>query len=143
MISARFAAVSAGITLLVVLGPLPAAGYDPGGIISTSAMSGIGARGEPLSNHEIAQQILSAPPMRYPKISRRLRSRGSGLYEMRIDTGSGKVNQVAILKGAGARLLDIEAMRALGTWRFKPGAVRSVRVPVTFRLSWRADVPDN
>jgi TonB family protein len=104
-------------------------------------MTGIGPRGEALSNRQVRQSILTTSRIHYPKLSRRLRSRGTGLYEMRIDTSTGKVNEVAILKSSGARILDIECMRALGHWRFKPGTVRAARLPVTFELSWRATTP--
>jgi outer membrane biosynthesis protein TonB len=61
---------------------------------------------------------------------------------MRIETGTGKVKDVVILKNTGARILGIECMRALGHWRFKPGIVSAVRMPVTFRLSWGTDAPE-
>jgi TonB family protein len=104
-------------------------------------MSGIGPHGEALSNRQVRQSILTTSRIHYPKLSRRLRSRGTGLYEMRVDPRTGKVDEVAILKSTGARILDIECMRALGRWRFKPGAVRAARLPVTFELSWRATTP--
>ena len=104
-------------------------------------MSGIGPHGEALSNTQVRKSILATSPIHYPKLSRRLRSRGTGLYEMRVNPSTGKVDEVAILKSTGARILDIECMRALGHWRFKPGTVRSARLSVGFKLSWRATTP--
>jgi TonB family protein len=115
------------------------------GIANTSeleAATGIGPHGESLSNAQVRQLIIEAPHIHYPRLSRAVRSHGRGLYEMRIDVGTGKVNEVVILKSTGARLLDIECMRALGHWRFKPGTIRIVRQAVLFDLSWRATMPD-
>ena len=109
LMSTRFFLVAAAIILLFLgSGQLPVA-----------AMSGIGPRGEPLSDRQITQCLVSAPRIHYPMLSRRLRSRGSGLYQMRVDPRTGNVREVVILKSTGARMLDIECMRAPGH-RFKP-----------------------
>ena len=105
--------------------------------------SGIGVRGETLSASQLNDAIISAPRIHYPKLSRKLRSQGTGSFEIRIDPATGKVIEVVILKSTGARILDIECLRALRQWRFKPGRVRVVRHDVTFRLSWRATVPES
>jgi len=107
-----------------------------------SAAQGIGLRGEALSDAQVRALIVEAPRIHYPRLSRAVRSTGRGVYEMRVDPGTGKVTQVVILKSAGARLLDIECLRALGHWRFKPGTIRAIREAVDFRLSWRATMPD-
>ena len=103
---------------------------------------GVGIRGEALSASQLKDATVSAPRIHYPKLSRKLRSQGSGSFEIRIDPATGKVNEVVILKSTGARILDIECLRALRQWRFKPGRVRVVRQDVTFRLSWRATMPE-
>ena len=121
--------------LIVALGLTVAAG-------GASAAEGVGVRGEALSDAQLRRLIVDAPRIHYPRLSRAVRSTGRGIYEMRIDPGNGKVTQVVILKSAGARLLDIECLRAFGHWRFKPGTVRAVREAVDFRLSWRATMPD-
>src|SRR5437870_4136625 len=132
----RPALITAAILLIFGFGQLPAAARDvggPRGEVLSAAVSGIGPHGEPLSHEQVTQFLVSAPRIHYPMLSRRLRSRGSGLYEMRVETSTGKVKEVVILKSTGARILDIECMRALGHWRFKPGTVNAVRMPVTFR----------
>lgn len=100
---------------------------------------GVGIRGETLSASQLNDAIVSAPRIHYPKLSRKVRSQGTGSFEIRIDPATGKVNEVVILKSTGARILDIECLRALRQWRFKPGRVRVVRQDVTFRLSWRTN----
>jgi TonB family protein len=128
---ARFFLITSAIVLFVGSGPTRVA-----------AMSGTGPRGEPLSDRQVRQCLVSPPRIHYPTLSRRLRSRGSGLYEMRVETSTGKVTEVVILKSTGARILDIECIRALGHCRFKPSTVTAVRTPVTFKLSWRSDAPE-
>jgi TonB family protein len=108
-----------------------------------SGLSGVGPRGERLTGQQIQSAIVAAPRIHYPRLSRLVRSHGRGEYEMRVDPGTGKVTEVVILRSAGARLLDIECMRALGHWQFKPGTVRAVRQSVDFRLSWRATMPES
>jgi TonB family protein len=51
---------------------------------------------------------------------------------MIIDFKTGKVTSVAILKSTGSDPLDREAVFALRQWRFKPGKLRKVDMPITF-----------
>ena len=143
--SLRRTPLGAVIILLHGLGQLPVVAKDLGPSyreVLPAAMSGIGPHGEALSDQQLRRCLVSASPIHYPVMSRLVRSRGTGLYEMQVETSTGNVEEVVILKSTGARILDIECMRALGRWRFKPGTVTAVRMPVTFRLSWRTDSPD-
>src|SRR5438045_1858823 len=106
------------------------------------AAVGLDIHGKTLSAAQLRPLIAAAPPIHYPRLSRAVRSRGLGLFEMRIDPATGKVSEVVIIKSTGARILDIECLRALGHWLFKAGTVRVVRQAVDFRLSWRANMPD-
>jgi TonB family protein len=69
---------------------------------------------------------------RYPVKERRAKIGGTGRYRMLIDFKTGKVNEVVIVQSAGSDGLDREAIFALRRWRFKPGKVRQVDLPITF-----------
>ena|SRR5436190_17834956 len=109
---------------------------------SVLAAVGIDSHGKVLSAAQLKPLIVAAPRIHYPRLSRAVRSQGRGVYEMRIDLATGNVKDVVILKSAGARLLDIECVRALGHWRFQPGTVAIVREAIQFTLSNRATMPE-
>jgi TonB family protein len=69
---------------------------------------------------------------RYPHHLQAARIGGTGVFRMLIDFNTGKVTSVAILKSTGSDPLDREAVYALRQWRFKPGKVRKVDMPITF-----------
>ena len=51
---------------------------------------------------------------------------------MNIDFKTGKVTSVAVVRSTGSDGLDREAIFALRQWRFRPGKVREVEMPITF-----------
>ncbi|MFN2621964.1 MAG: energy transducer TonB [Chthoniobacterales bacterium] len=69
---------------------------------------------------------------RYPDRLQRARIGGTGMFRMLIDFKTGKVTDVVILQSTGSDALDREAIFALRRWRFKPGKVRKVDLPITF-----------
>jgi protein TonB len=69
----------------------------------------------------------------YPYAARDQRLEGSGLYRLHIKP-DGSVSSVTVLKSTGHVLLDRAAIHAYRQWRFRPGALRTVRVPVTFTM---------
>jgi protein TonB len=74
---------------------------------------------------------LSHPYPGYPPGARRVE--GSGVFLLHIDTRTGNVNTVEVQKSTGHRVLDIEAIKALRRWRFRPGIpYELIRLPVTF-----------
>jgi TonB family protein len=69
----------------------------------------------------------------YPYEARDQRLEGSGLYRLHIKA-DGTVSTVTILKSTGHGLLDRAAIHAYRQWRFKQGALRTLRIPVTFTM---------
>jgi len=53
---------------------------------------------------------------------------GSGLYRLNIKP-DGTVSSVTVLKSTGHILLDRAAIHAFRQWRFRPGALRTVKAP--------------
>jgi TonB family protein len=54
------------------------------------------------------------------------------MFRMIVDFNTGKVREVVIVKSTGSDALDREAVFALRRWRFRPGKVRTVDMPITF-----------
>jgi TonB family protein len=80
-----------------------------------------------------AQAIaVSAPLPEYPYQARRANITGSGVCVMTIDTASGKVTDAMMAQSTGDGILDKVTTNTFRRWRFKPGTVSQVRVPVSF-----------
>jgi hypothetical protein len=83
---------------------------------------------------------VSAPLPRYPQRFSRfgmtpfhqpLRA-GSGLCVMTVDTATGKVTSAVMEQSTGNAIFDAVTTNTFLKWRFKPGAVSQVRVPITY-----------
>ena len=96
-----------------------------------------GKSGTPSSSSALAL-ALSAPWPDYPPIARQNKITGDGIAAMTIDS-SGSVTHVSMSKSTGDPSLDDAALRSFRRWRFRPGSVSKVKVPVTFRLSAQLD----
>ena len=75
--------------------------------------------------------VYSVSP-RYPIKLQAGRVEGTGMFRMLIDFATGKVTGVVILKSTGSDPLDKEAVFALRQWRFKPGKLTQVDMPITY-----------
>jgi TonB family protein len=69
----------------------------------------------------------------YPYAARDQHLEGSGLYRLNIKP-DGTVDSVTILKSTGHRLLDEAAVDAFRQWRFKPGALHALKIPINFTM---------
>ena len=69
----------------------------------------------------------------YPYTARDRHLEGSGLYRLNIEP-DGTVSPVHVLKSTGHILLDQAAIHAYRQWRFRPGVLRTVKMPVTFTM---------
>jgi TonB family protein len=73
-----------------------------------------------------------------PEYSYEMRSRhitGSGVCILKVDLGSGNVTDAIMEKSTGSSILDNSTLSALKRWRFKPGTVTKVKVPINFTMS--------
>ncbi len=57
---------------------------------------------------------------------------GSGVCLMLVDIASGTVTKATMTQSTGNRVLDKVTTDTFRRWRFKPGSVSQVRVPVTY-----------
>jgi len=57
---------------------------------------------------------------------------GDGVCIVTVDTASGKVTDATMEQSTGNAILDKSTTDAFRQWRFKPGTVSRVRVPITY-----------
>ena len=57
---------------------------------------------------------------------------GKGVVLVTIDKETGKVTGARMLKSTGNKLLDGAALEAYSLWRFQPGTVSQVKIPIEF-----------
>jgi TonB family protein len=75
---------------------------------------------------------ISAPLPEYPYEAKHANITGSGVCAMIIDTASGKVTNAMMAQSTGNAILDKVTTETFRRWRFKPGSVSQVRVPITY-----------
>jgi TonB family protein len=75
---------------------------------------------------------VSAPLPEYPYQAKHANVTGSGVCVMIIDTVTGKVTNAMMAQSTGNAILDKVTTETFRRWRFKPGSVSQVRVPITY-----------
>ena len=83
--------------------------------------------------------VVYAPRPEYPFVAWRNEYSGSGVALLEIDKRTGYVTSATMLKSMGHRILDDAALKAFRQWRFKPGTVSKVKVPITYTHPGFAD----
>ena len=78
---------------------------------------------------------ISAPKPEYPYEARRMKATGSGVCVVTVDTATGNVTDASMAQSIGNSILDNAAVSAFKRWRFKPGTVSRVKIPITFTLT--------
>lgn len=58
--------------------------------------------------------------------------RGKGVVLVTIDKGTGKVTGARMLQSTGSSQLDGSALQAYSQWRFEPGTVSQLKIPIEF-----------
>jgi TonB family protein len=58
--------------------------------------------------------------------------KGKGVVLVTIDPKTGKVSGVQMLQSTGNQLLDGAALQAYSQWRFEPGSVPQLKMPIEF-----------
>lgn len=91
-------------------------------------------RGMTASLNSVKATVLYAPRPTYPYEARRQRITGSGVALLSVDSKLGSVTDVLIAQSCGNAVLDDSTRQALRRWRFKPGTVARVQVPITYTL---------
>jgi TonB family protein len=94
--------------------------------------SGLPAKNRPSKNGR--QYALYAPPPVYPAEARSRHLTGIGIVSAEVDQKTGYVTAARMLQSTGYRVLDEAALNAFRQWRFKPGTVSHVRIPIRFLM---------
>jgi periplasmic protein TonB len=76
-----------------------------------------------------------APRPQYPYEARSRHITGSGVCVVEVDTASGSVTSASMASSIGNPILDNAATSAFRQWRFKPGSVSKVKIPITFTMT--------
>ncbi|OLD70987.1 MAG: hypothetical protein AUG90_00180 [Verrucomicrobia bacterium 13_1_20CM_4_55_9] len=76
-----------------------------------------------------------APRPQYPYEARSHHIMGSGVCVVDVDPGSGSVTSASMAQSIGNSILDNAATSAFRQWRFKPGSVSKVKIPITFTMT--------
>ena len=86
-----------------------------------------------LSRHGISPNaLLDAPTPRYTLSALLSNAAGRGRYELIVGP-NGHVTSVKTIQSTGMGRLDQAAINALRNWRFRPGTVKSVLIPMHFK----------
>lgn len=75
---------------------------------------------------------VSAPLPEYPYEAKHANVTGSGVCVMIVDIATGKVSNAMMAQSTGNAILDKVTTETFRRWRFKPGSVSQVRVPITY-----------
>ena len=75
---------------------------------------------------------VSTPIPDYPYQARRAHITRSGVCLMTVDTASGNVTSAVMEQSTGNGILDKVTTEAFRKWRFKPGTVSRIRVPISY-----------
>lgn len=78
---------------------------------------------------------INSPRPPYPYEARSKRITGSGVIVAHVDAASGDVTDASVAKSTGSSILDDAAVSAFRRWRFRPGTVSKVNIPITFTLT--------
>ncbi|HLC12601.1 MAG TPA: TonB family protein [Chthoniobacterales bacterium] len=78
---------------------------------------------------------ISAPRPDYPYEARSRKITGSGVCVVTVDAASGSVTDATMAQSIGNPILDNAAVSAFRRWRFKPGTVSKVKIPITFTMT--------
>jgi len=100
-------------------------------VILLTALASVNSQpSEPSEKHK----AIYAPPPEYPLGARQRHWTGKDIFlcYLRPD---GTVSSVKILQSTGHDMLDQAGTSALGRWRFQPGNMKRVKIPLTFTMA--------
>ena len=89
----------------------------------------------PMSMSRAKALALYAPRPQYPYEARSRHVTGSGVIVCSVDSGSGSVSSCSVSSSTGSPILDNAATSAFRQWRFRPGTVSKVNIPITFTMT--------
>ena len=86
----------------------------------------------PMSLSVAQSMAISAPLPEYPYEAKRRNLAGNGVCVVTVDVATGRVSDSRMSQSTGSTMLDKLTIQTFKTWRFKPGTVSEVRVPISY-----------
>jgi TonB family protein len=86
----------------------------------------------PMSLSVAQSMAVSAPLPGYTYEMKRRNLTGNGICVVTIDTATGTVTKATMFQSTGSAMLDKLTIQSFKSWRFKPGTVSQVRVPISY-----------
>jgi TonB family protein len=86
----------------------------------------------PVSLSVAQSMAITAPLPDYPYEAKRRNLTGSGICVVTVDTATGTVTNATMFQSTGSPLLDKLTIQTFKSWRFKPGTLSEVRVPISY-----------
>jgi TonB family protein len=74
----------------------------------------------------------SSPLPDYPDEAKQASVTGSGICNLVVDTRNGRVTSATMAQSTGSQILDKVTTDTFRRWRFKPGTVALIKVPITY-----------
>lgn len=87
-----------------------------------------------LSEEKARALAIYAPKPPYPYEARKIGMTGVGVVRVSVDPSTGVVTAAQMQLSTGHKFLDDVALATFRKWRFRPGTVSEVRIPITFSL---------
>ncbi|PYK10212.1 MAG: hypothetical protein DME61_04000 [Verrucomicrobia bacterium] len=88
-----------------------------------------------LSMSQAKALAINAPRPPYPYEARAHHLMGSGVITVNVDPASGNVTDASVTQSIGSPILDDAATSTFRRWKFRPGSVSKVRIPITFTMT--------
>ena len=86
-----------------------------------------------ITSYSLAKALATFTPLpKYPARARSDGVTGNGVCIVSVDPASGRVTAASMAQSTGDSTLDKSAVNAFRKWRFKPGTVSKVRIPIEF-----------
>ena len=86
----------------------------------------------PMSLSVAQSWAITAPLPEYTYEAKRRKLTGSGVCVVTVDTTTGTVTNATMFQSTGSAILDKLTTQTFKSWRFKPGTVSQVRVPISY-----------
>ena len=86
----------------------------------------------PMSLSVAQSMAITAPLPEYTYEMKRRNVTGSGICVVTVDMATGTVTNANMFQSTGSPLLDKSTIQTFKGWRFKPGTMSQVRVPVSY-----------
>ena len=97
------------------------------------SVSSLYAQSESPSGAAVRPKAIYTPaPVYQPDWARRGLA-GKGVVLLTVDKATGKVTGARMLQSTGNDLLDGSALQAYSQWRFEPGTVTQIQMPIEFK----------